>query len=131
MKDKPTPRLNPSIRRKMLLLLDMEYKPAELADQLGIRKETVRTYLYAGLPARKDAKGHTWIRGADFGAWAKAIMSTYEKRITLSENEYYCMCCHAPTTTDKHTRRKSGNRDMLKGICVKCGSSVQKFARQK
>ena len=64
-------RLNGKHRMRLIGLLDMEYKPAELAAEVGFsRKQIYRIYRkMPGFPCRVDGTKHLWINGADFRNW--------------------------------------------------------------
>ncbi len=55
--------------RHSIRLLDMEYKPDELAEELGAANDLIIRMIAAGAPAWKDAKGHYWIHGLSFAKW--------------------------------------------------------------
>lgn len=130
MTNKTTPRLTPSIRRKMLSLLHMEYKPSELAEVLGVHRKTIDAYVSAGLPCRKDNSGRFWIVGTSFEEWAKKILSTYNKpKKPLAEKEFYCVRCRERVQVKEYTRRRNGNTDLLRGVCPNCEGTVVKFAK--
>jgi hypothetical protein len=77
MTEPKTPRMKPQdeisfkILGKLPRLLNMEYLPEELAEELGITSAEILHYLATGCPARKDDAGVPWIHGLTFIDWAK------------------------------------------------------------
>lgn len=123
-------------------LLDMMYKPSEIADELEVTFETVRkVYIPAGAPVVKDATGHLWINGVAFREWAKTrtrkalkigSQNKDEKRKKLPENKAYCVSCRdivdfsQISCTPMHR-----GANMLIGICPVCGKKVCKLVSSK
>jgi hypothetical protein len=83
---------------KLGRLLDMLYKPAEIAEEIGVAQDTVyRSYLPAGLPYTRDDQGNIWIHGPAFVSWARATVSKKKsQRAGLSANHAWCMKCNRP-----------------------------------
>jgi hypothetical protein len=130
-KKQSTPRISPSIRRKMLLLLDMEYKPSEIANEIGVHRQTVMSYLKFGLPARRDEHGSIWINGVTFCGWAKRTLSTHASRKLVDEKEFYCLTCKVVFWMETFTRQRMNKSDYLRATCPKCGRIMGKFAKAK
>ena len=53
-------------------LLPMLYSPRELSEDLQIPEGTLRDWLQAGAPHRRDGRNRLWINGEQFSAWVKA-----------------------------------------------------------
>ena len=108
-------------------LLNMMYRPSELASELDCKTRRVRTLIDAGCPHVRDDTGHLWINGHEFRCWAE----TYNKgnRQPLGEGEAYCLRCDCarmmkgPFTT-RTTRRGA---ELLSGVCSVCGTRVNRI----
>lgn len=127
------PRVSRAIAHKMATLLFMEYKPSEIATELGIDVKTVYdSYLPAGLPHRRDSYGNIWIVGTELHKWAMSVLSTGQRLASqrnkkpVGDNQAYCLRCDAVVDYAKITRRvtMSKNRLMVYGICSVCGSRM-------
>lgn len=125
------PRVKRGLMRKSLKLLDMEYSPAELAEELGITSKTIyQSYMAAGLPVRKDATGHFWIVGTDARAWLEEMTQhSPEKPVQpVGKDEAFCVKCGRVTLANP-ARRRFGRAGMLFGDCPKCGIRVRRFIK--
>jgi hypothetical protein len=116
-------RISRVLMRRSIRILDMEYKPSEIAEELGASKEQILRLVSAGAPARKDAEGRFWINGFVFVSWLKEVAP---KRIgdkaTFEDDECYCFTCRS-IVKFKETRRKER---MVYGICPG-GHKVTRF----
>jgi len=115
-------------------LLDMEYKPSEIAEELNIGLWVIyNTYLHAGCPHRREKGGQIWIHGTSFAAWARAINElNKEKAFTLQEDEAWCVRCNAVVKMeDAHRRTLKRNLVMVYGVCSVCGGKVNRLASGK
>lgn len=66
---------------KLGRLLNMLYKPAELAEEIGVTQDTIyRSYLPAGLPHTRDDQGNVWIHGPAFVSWARETISRRQNK---------------------------------------------------
>jgi hypothetical protein len=83
-----------ALMHRSLRILDMEYKPSEIAEELGTSKEKILRLISAGAPARKDSKGRYWISGIPFVCWLKdAAPKKNEDKHIFADNECYCVTC--------------------------------------
>ena len=119
---------------KLGRLLDMLYKPSELAEEIGVIADTIyRSYLPAGLPHTRDAQGNIWIHGPAFVAWARETISQKKsKRAGLPADHAWCMKCNQPVALI-NPKIKAVNRylEMLQAPCPTCGKTVNRArARQ-
>ena len=119
---------------KLGRILDMLYKPGEIADEIGVTQDTVyRSYLPAGLPHTRDTKGNVWIHGPAFVAWARETISMRKsKRAGLLDDHAWCMKCNRPVRLNQ-PRVKIVNRylELLQAPCPGCGRTVNRArARQ-
>jgi hypothetical protein len=88
--------------RRSIRILDMEYKPAEIA-------------VAAGAPARKDANGRYWIHGLTFVQWLKdAGPKKPGDKSTIENDEAYCFNCRRVVHFTETRRIKR----TVYGICL-------------
>jgi hypothetical protein len=107
-------------------LLDMEYKPSEIAEELATNPQHILRLVGFGAPARKDAKGRFWIHGKSFASWLADAAPKNDKELkarpTIAGNEAYCTTCRKITTYTEH--RRKGN--VSYGKCQQ-GHNVTRF----
>lgn len=115
-----------AMMRKSIRLLDMEYKPSEIADELGANSHYILSLIAGGAPARKDASGRYWVHGLTFKKWlddaAPKNIEEIKKRPTIADNECYCVTCKKITT---YTERMQKGR-VSYGVCPS-GHKVARF----
>lgn len=111
-------------------LLDMMYKPSEIAEELGINVDTIyRSYLPAGLPYIREH--HTiWIHGRTFAAWAgKLAASQRRPHSGLPAGHGYCLKCNQPVPmTDPVVVFTNRYIQINQSPCPTCGCSVNRFS---
>ena len=131
--DKPkAPRVPRGVMQKSKLLLHMEYKPAELAEELQVTVKTIyQVWLPAGLPFRRDKTNHVWIVGTETRAWLETIVTQSQERpkVALGENQAFCVGCKKAVMVSGITRRRFGRAGLLSGNCQVCGASVKKIIK--
>ena len=113
-------------------LLYMEYRPAELAEELGCGVNTVyRSYLAAGCPHRRDETGHIWIVGTEFREWVRATLK--KDKTPLADGEAYCLKCNAPVKMTGELAVQAVNLylELIKGECPVCGTQVNRARARK
>ncbi|MCE7861292.1 MAG: hypothetical protein DYG86_16100 [Chloroflexi bacterium CFX2] len=119
---------------KLGRLLDMMYKPSEIAEEIGVTQDTVyRSYLPAGLPHERDDHGGVWIHGPAFVAWAKeTITKRKEKRFGLPDDHAWCMRCNQAVPL-KHPTIKPINRylEVLQDRCPRCDTKINRARARK
>ena len=83
-----------ALMHRSMRILDMEYKPSEIAEELGASKAQILRLISADAPARKDTNGRYWISGIPFVAWLKdaAPKKPTDKHI-FADDECYCFNC--------------------------------------
>ena len=107
-------------------LLPMMYTGAELCAQLQITPAILHEWLRAGLPYRRDARGHLWFEGRACAHWI-ATTRKARSRGGLREGEAYCLHCrqavplHQPTVLCLGTRHR-----ILQGQCPQCGARLNR-----
>lgn len=133
----PEPRISRGIVIKLDRLLDMMYKPSEIAGELGVSTETVvRSYVPAGAPVTADPQGQNWINGKKFAAWARECLATNrrgKRKAVLSNNQGYCLRCNLVVDmTDPRRRPHSRKQGIIQvsGKCPNCSGKVNRFIRE-
>lgn len=115
-------------------LLDMLYKPAEIAEEIEVTSDTVyRSYLPAGAPHERDAKGSIWIHGASFRAWAlEIVQSRKQKRVPMPEGKAWCVRCkQAVRMTNPKPKVINRYLEILQAKCPNCGGIVNRARGRK
>lgn len=119
---------------KLVRLLDMMYKPAELAEEIGVSTDTIyRSYLPAGLPHTRDSEGNIWIHGLAFVSWARETISKRQnERAGLPDGQAWCVKCKRPVPLISPKIKKSNRYlELLQARCPNCGKTVNRArARQ-
>ncbi len=110
-------------------ILNMMYKPSELAEEIGVTQDTIyRSYLPAGLPHERDVSGSVWIHGPAFVAWARQTISKKKsERAGLPLDHAWCMVCNKSVRLIKPTV-KNVNRyiEILQSACPSCRTIVNR-----
>jgi uncharacterized protein with PIN domain len=124
-----TPKLKHITITRLARLLDMLYRPAELAQEIGVSPTTIYTiYLPAGLPHRRDENGNIWIHGTAFIAWARqTILNRRSQRIHMPPDHAWCVRCNAPSPMTAPTVRPFNRYvELLQDRCPVCGSIINR-----
>lgn len=117
-------RLKGSQRMRLLKLLDMLYKPSELANEIGFtRRQVYRVYIPEGCPHIKDEKRYIWINGKEFGEWYEA---TYP-RTTLARDESFCLTCKKPVQIINPKKQQKGRLHYWLSNCPNCGRRLARI----
>jgi len=116
--------------KRSLRLLDMEYKPSEIAEELATDPIHILRVLRSGAPARKDSKGRYWVHGTSFASWLQNAAPKNDKelkeRYSIADNEIYCLVCKEYTTYTEYRRVNN----VSFGTCLK-GHKVSRFISNK
>jgi hypothetical protein len=114
---------------KLGRILDMLYKPSEIAEEIGVAQDTVyRSYLPAGLPHMRDDQDNIWIHGPAFVEWAKQTIALKKsKRAGLPDGHAWCMKCNIPVQLI-NPKIKIINRylELLQAPCPRCGKTTNR-----
>ena len=114
-------RLNGTQRYGLGRLLDMLYKPSELAEEVGFSRDQVyRVYLPLGCPHERDEWQHVWINGKAFREWYSEVY----KKAVLATNEAFCLRCRRPVPMEMPEKREKGGVAYWQGKCPNCGCTV-------
>ena len=120
-------KLSRAMMRRSMRLMDLEYKPSEIADELQVTKVQVLRLITAGAPARKDVKGRFWIHGTTFVEWLEnAAPKKPKDKTTFADNECYCLQCKQVVVFTETNRR----RMIVFGLCPD-GHKVSRFISPK
>lgn len=125
----------PLIRRTQLVrlgrLLDMLYRPAEIAEELGLSVDTIyRTYIHNGLPHTRDAGGEIWIHGPACSEWICAQFKVRRKHHPMPADHAWCIRCKIPAPLVDATARPLGSkRILLQATCPRCGRTINRIQR--
>jgi hypothetical protein len=118
---------------KLGRLLDMLYKPSEIAEEIGVTNDTIyRCYLPAGLPHLRDEQGRIWIYGPAFVSWAKeTIAKKQSQRAGLPDGYAWCMKCNQAVPLI-NPKVKAINRyiELLQSKCL-CGTTINRARAHK
>jgi hypothetical protein len=108
-------------------LLPMEYKPTELAEEIGCHRSTVyESYIPNGCPHRRDRNQQIWINGIEFAAWARATIQ--HRKLVMGADEAFCMRCKRVVTMRGPVRRSEAKAAwLLHATCPQCGCDVVRF----
>lgn len=109
-------------------ILDMMYKPTELAQEIGVTPDTIyRSYLMAGLPHIRDRKG-IWIHGPAFVSWARQTITKHRRiRSGLPESQAWCMKCNSPVEMiDPKIKYTNRYIEILQSKCPQCERLVNR-----
>lgn len=110
-------------------LLNMEYTPRELSEELACSVRQIRGALDQGAPHRKTDRGHIFVNGAAFGKWVRERQARPQQR--LKPGEAYCLKCRsAVPLTVLETTPTNGNTEIAKGVCPQCGNRINRARRR-
>lgn len=108
-------------------LLNMMYRPSEIAEEIGVNTETVyRSYLPGGCPFEQDKAGNYWIHGLSFVAWVRSVKHR-SQIASLADGEGFCLKCQrAVEMTKPRLKHKSRYTAIFQGRCPVCGGKVNR-----
>jgi hypothetical protein len=109
-------------------LLDMQYKPVELAAELGLPVSAVyRRLIPAGLPHHRDRSRRIWIRGAEVMPWLRRHKPS---QLTLKPDEGYCVKCRRGVPLVAPRREAFQSSARLVARCPICGQPIYRGVKQ-
>jgi len=109
--------------------LDMLYRPAEVAEEIGVTPDTIyRSYMPAGMPCIRDDKGNIWIHGPAFVGWAKqTVTRRAAERVGLDAGQAWCLRCNHPVKLVNPTVKVLNRYLALEQAkCPECGTTVNR-----
>jgi hypothetical protein len=112
---------------KLGRLMDMLYKPSEIAEEIGVTMETVyRSYLPGGCPFERDKAGNYWIHGISFAEWVRSVTARKEMN-RLADGQAWCLRCRKAVALVKPRQRFKGRYVVIyQGKCDSCGAKVNR-----
>lgn len=120
------PHLTNTQRQRLHRILPTVYRPAEIAQLLGLHVSTIRkNWLSQGCPHIKDSAGHVLIDGEQFLAW----IVQFAPHINLEEGEAYCFACGTPQPM-KNQRLVTKKVRLIEGDCPICGRKIYRFNKE-
>ena len=121
-------RLDGAQRTRLKRLLDMLYKPSELAEEVGFTaRQVYRVYIPAGCPHDRDERGYLWINGKAFRKWAEEV---YKKR-ELKPDETFCLTCKKPVKILDPEQKQEGRLIYILSDCPTCGRKLSRIIQKK
>lgn len=131
------PELTKAKVHKLQKLLNMRYRPSEIADELGVTVKTVyRSYLPSGAPCIKEKEGgkeHIWIVGDVFAKWAREYATTRKRapKPSIPDGSAYCVRCNQVIIPldIKIGRPNSRGVANMNGKCPICHGRVNRFLK--
>lgn len=119
-------RLDGKQRNKLKGLFDMEYKPGELAEELGVRTNLIYTvYLPLGCPHERDYQRHISINGKAFKNW---YLEKYQKT-KVGDDETFCRTCQRAVKIENGVELNKGSITYIISRCPKCGRVLSKITK--
>lgn len=118
---------------KLRRLLDMEYRPSEIASEIGLTPDTLyRSHIPAGAPTRLDKTNHVWINGRLYASWVRLYQVQRRARLKesprMTNNQTYCFTCGKVIDIVSPKVRKYRRNILQKvGKCPECGGKVSRF----
>lgn len=120
-------RLNGRQRNRLKGLLNMPYKPSELASELGFNQDRIyMTYIRIGCPHERDNNRQIWINGEEFRDWYR---EHYQKP-SLEADEAFCLTCRRPVEIYEPQRMTKNGLVFDLCICPICGRRISKIIGQ-
>lgn len=109
----------------------MEYKPSELARDIGITTDTIyRSHIPAGAPARTDTKGNIWINGRLYRDWIASFVTIRKGNKPMADNQAYCLTCKVVREIkDPKIKRNKRNVDLAISKCPVCGKKIARYLK--
>ena len=117
-------RLDGKQRNRLKRLLDMDYKPSELAAEIGFDTEQIyKVYIPLGLPHSRDVNRKITINGVIFRDW---YIENYPKT-KIGNNETFCKTCRKAVLISKPVSHTKKNTEYLLSECPNCGRKLSKI----
>lgn len=118
-------KINRLVLVRLNRLLDMMYRPSELAAELECPVRSIYRHVAAGCPHTRDDDGHIWINGQEFQRWAQARQG---KRQPLKDGEAYCLRDNRPVQMMEPITVRPVKRhlELVSGTCPICGGIVNR-----
>lgn len=127
------PKFDRKQQGRLKRLLDMEYKPSEIAEEIGITTETIyRGHMPAGAPFTKDNKGNVWINGLAYKKWVEDFFTVRRNTEPMPKDHAYCFTCKtARQIQNPKVRPYKQATDQVIGKCPVCGKKISRLLSKK
>jgi len=121
-------RLNGRQRNRLNRLLDMMYKPSEIAEEVGFNvRQVYRVYIKLGCPNQRDRRNHIWINGKSFVNW---YQETFPK-LKVKQDQVFCLTCKKAVDLVEPIKNKKDGLNYLLSFCPLCGRKLVKIISNK
>lgn len=121
-------RLSGQQKTRLINLLNMMYRPSEIAEEIGFEKRQMyKVYIPLGLPHEKDINNRIWINGIIFRDWIKELY----KKIPMNKNEAFCVTCRQPVEIINPEWKEKEGLFYLLCDCPECGNKAAKITDRK
>ena len=126
----------PRIRRRTIIrlgrILNMMYRPSDLADDLAVSVGTIyRSWLPAGLPHERDENQNVWIHGPALVAWVREISSSRQQGGRMADGLAWCMKCNqAVKMNAPQIVHQNRYIEILQSACPQCGTLVNRARKR-
>ena len=121
-------RLDGKQKARLHSLLDMMYRPSELAEEIGFAvRQVYRAYVPAGCPHERDKHRFLWINGKAFREWA---LEVYKKR-KLAGDEAFCLTCKHPVRMVNPVQKRQGRLVYALCNCPDCGRKLTRILKKR
>jgi hypothetical protein len=108
------------------------YSTLELAEALDVHVQTIRGWRKNGLHSIDETSHFSLYLGSSVQIYLKEQMEN--RRVTLSEGEFYCLSCRRGTTalniivvSQYQTLGSNKTSVRIEGTCARCRKKVNKF----
>lgn len=117
-------RLNGRQRNRFNRLLNMMYKPSELAEEIGFStRQIYRVYIPYGCPHDRDQRNHLWINGKDIKNWYEEIYP----RNKLRKDQVFCLTCKKPVEISNPVTKQKNKVIFISCSCPNCERKLVKI----
>lgn len=111
------------------------YTTTELADRLKVHPRTIQEWCKEGLPCMNESKPHLF-KGEEIKMYLKRKRK--QEKVKLKQGEFYCMKCRQAVKAIEGSQTIKEGKNMgrytqylIKGICEKCGSKINRVSSSK
>ena len=117
-------RLSGDKRTRLKRLLNMMYRPSEIASEVGFgRRQFYKVYIPEGCPHERDGRGHIWINGKEFRDW---YIIRYPK-MKLGAGEAFCLTGRKPVEMIDPIKHDNDGLKYFVCFCPDCGRKLSRI----
>jgi hypothetical protein len=121
-------RLKGAQRFRLARLLNMMYRPSELAEELAVDvRQVYRVYVPAGCPHKRDRRRHIWINGVAFRQW---YVEVYKRR-RMAKDEAFCLTCRKPVKMANKEKHEKDGLSFWLCDCPHCGRRLARIVNMR